>query len=114
LRIEFSKGTLDIGDDRLLFLTFLLDLVESFSKLAMQIMKLRLLKFELFLMLQLFVFFEVNSILVLLFVLLLPREEVSDKFIEAVVFVLLDSLSLDLLLMIHQLVVSVGLLDTLI
>jgi hypothetical protein len=114
LRIEFSKGTLDIGDDRLLFLTFLLDLVESFSKLAMQIMKLRLLKFELFLMLQLFVFFEVNSILVLLFVLLLPREEVSDKFIETVVFVLLDSLSLDLLLMIHQLVVSVGLLDTLI
>ena len=114
MRIEFSKGTLDIGDDRLLFLTFLLDLVESFSKLAMQIMKLRLLKFELFLMLQLFVLFEVNGILVLLFVLLLPREEVSDKFIESVVFVLLDSLALDLLLMIHQLVVSVCLLNTLI
>lgn len=114
MRIEFSKGTLDIGDDRLLFLTFLLDLVESFGKLAMQIMKLRLLKFELFLMLQLFVFFEVNGILVLLFVLLLPCEEVSDKFIESVVFVLLDPLALDLLLMIHQLVVSVSLLDTLI
>ncbi len=65
-------------------------------------------------MLQLFVLLEINGILVLLFVLLLPRKEVSDEFVETVVFVLLDPLPLDLLLVIHQLVVAVGLLDTLI
>ena len=34
LRVELSKGTLDIGDHRLLFVTFLLNLAESFGELA--------------------------------------------------------------------------------
>jgi len=114
LRVELSKGTLDIGDHRLLFVTFLLNLAESFGELAVQIIEPRLLDIDLFLVLQLFVFLEINGILVLLFVLLLPRKEVSDEFVETVVFVLLDPLPLDLLLVIHQLVVAVGLLDTLI
>ena len=95
-------------------MTFLLDLVQSFSKLTIQIIKFRFLEIDLFLMLQLILFFEINGILIFLFLLLLASLKVSDKFVETAIFILLDPLTLNLLLMIHKLIVSMGLLDTLI
>lgn len=65
-------------------------------------------------MFELFEFLEVDGILVLLLVLLLPREEVSDELVESLVLAVLDPLALDLLLVIHQLVVSVRLVDALV
>ena len=59
-------------------------------------------------------FFEVVVALLLLLVGLLLLEEVGDEFVEAIVLVFLESFSLDLLLVVHELVVPVGLVDALV
>jgi hypothetical protein len=62
----------------------------------------------------LFVFFEIDSLLLLLLGLLLSIEEVSDEFVEAVVLGLTELFALDLLLVMNEHVVAVRLLDALI
>ncbi len=65
-------------------------------------------------MLDLSVFLQINGLLLSFLVDLLPCEEVSDEFVEAVVLGLPQLLALDLLLVMNEHVVAVRLLDTLV
>lgn len=92
----------------------LLDLMQPFDESLVQVVESHVFDLLVFLVLDKFVFLVVNERLPVLLLLLLSLEEVRDEFVEPGILGLLDLLLLDLLLLVHELVVAVRLVDALV
>lgn len=95
-------------------MSLLLDLMKPLRELFVEVLETGPLDIDLLLLFELFEFLEVDCILALLLFLLLAGEEVRDELVKALVLIQPDPLPFDLLLVVHELVVAVSLVDALV